>query len=353
MLGKKKDVIAIDIGSSSIKLVEISESKRGYTLTNFGMAELHPETIVDGAIMDTAAVVDAIQSLVSGLKIKVKDVVTSVSGNAVRIQKISLPTMSQSELEESIQWEAEQYIPFDISDVNIDFQILDTLDDGSGQMEVILAAAKKDVINEYVAVITEAGLSVVIMDVDCFALENMYDVNYQFETGDTIALVNIGASLTNINIMKNGISSFTRDISSGGNQYTEELQKRFSISYDEAEALKVGKGGGKDIPNDEIIKVIDQVSGDIVASEIQKTFDYFLSQGTADTVNKIYLGGGTSKTNNLPRLIQDKSGIVVEKINPFANVEYNERHFDAAYIQDIAPYGAVGVGLALRKVGDR
>ena len=351
MIGKKKDVVALDIGSSSIKLVEISESKRGYNLTNFGMAELHPETIVDGAIMDTAAVVDAIQSLVTGLKIRVRDVVTSVSGNAVRIQKITLPTMSQDELEESIQWEAEQYIPFDISDVNIDFQILDTLDDGSGQMEVILAAAKKDIINEYVAVISEAGLNVAIVDVDSFALENMYDVNYQFDTGDVIALVNIGASLTNINIIKNGISAFTRDISSGGNQYTEELQKRFSISYDEAESLKLGKGG-KDLPRDEVIKVINQVSGEIVSAEIQKTIDYFLSQGTSDSVNKIYLSGGTSKTSGLSKNIQDKSGITTELVNPFANIDFNEKLFDAAYIQDIAPFGAIGVGLAIRREGD-
>jgi type IV pilus assembly protein PilM len=352
MLGRKKDVVGIDIGSSSIKLVEVREASRGYQLTNFGIAELHPETIVDGAIMDTAAVVDAIGSLVSGLKVKVKDVVTAVSGNAVRIQKISLPSMTKEELEESIQWEAEQYIPFDISDVNIDFQILDTLEDGSGQMEVILAAAKKDVINEYVAVISEAGLNVVIVDVDCFALENMFDVNYQFETGDIIALVNVGASFTNINIIKNGMSAFTRDIASGGNQYTEELQKRFSISYDDAEALKLGKGG-KDIPRDEMKKVIDQVSGDLVASEIQKTIDYFLSQGGHHSVSKMYLSGGTSKTVGLPKVIADKTAIPIEIINPFANIDYSEKLFDAAYIQEIAPFGSVGVGLALRRLGDR
>jgi type IV pilus assembly protein PilM len=352
MFGRKKDVIGIDIGSSSIKLVEIKEVKKGYQLTNFGIAELHPETIVDGAIMDTAAVVDAIGSLVSSLKVKIRDVVTSVSGNAVRIQKISLPSMSKEELEESIQWEAEQYIPFDISDVNIDFQILDTLDDGSGQMEVILSAAKKDVINEYVAVISEAGLNVVIVDVDCFAIENMFDVNYQFETGDIVALVNIGASFTNINIMKNGMSAFTRDIASGGNQYTEELQKRFSISYDDAEALKLGKGG-KNISRDDMKKVIDQVSGDLVASEIQKTIDYFLSQGAHHSINKVYLSGGTSKTPGLPKIIADKTGISIEIINPFANIDYNEKLFDTAYIQEIAPFGSVGVGLALRRVGDR
>ena len=351
MLGRKKDVIAIDIGSSSIKLVEVKDTKRGYNLTNFGIAELHPETIVDGAIMDTAAVVDAIQSLVSGLKVKVRDVATSISGNAVRIQKITLPSMTQEELEESIQWEAEQYIPFDISDVNIDFQIVDTLEDGSGQMEVMLAAAKKDVVNEYIAVISEAGLNVVILDVDCFALENMFDVNYQFETGDVIALVNIGSSFTNINIMKNGTSAFTMDISSGGNQYTEELQKRFSISYDEAESLKLGKGGG-DISKEELLNVINQVSGDMVATEIGKTIDYFLSQGAGDSVNKIFLSGGTSKTHGLSRTIQDKSGITVEQVNPFANIEFNDKLFDVSYIQEIAPFGAVGVGLALRRVGD-
>jgi type IV pilus assembly protein PilM len=302
--------------------------------------------------MDTAAVVDAIQSLVTGLKVKTRDVITSVSGNAVRIQKITLPTMTHGELEESIQWEAEQYIPFDIADVNVDFQILDTLDDGSGQMEVMLAAAKKDIINEYIAVIGEAGLNAVIMDIDAFALENMYDVNYQFDTGDIIALVDIGASLTNINILKNGISAFTRDISSGGNQYTEELQKRFSISYDEAESLKLGKGG-KSFPREDVVKVLDQVSGEIIASEIQKTVDYFLSQSSSDSVSKLYLSGGTSKTHGLTKLIQDKTGVNSEMVNPFANIDFNERLFDAGYIQEIAPFGAVGVGLALRREGDR
>jgi len=352
MFGKRKDVIGLDIGSSSIKLIEVSESKHGYNLTNFGMAMLHPETIVDGAIMDNSAVVDAIRSLVMGLKVKTRDVVTSVSGNAVRIQKITLPTMTRDELEESIMWEAEQYIPFDISDVHIDFMILDSLDDGSGQMEVMLAAAKKDIVNEYITVVSEAGLNVVIMDVDVFAIENMYDINYQFDTGDVIALVNIGASLTNINIIKNGVSAFTRDISSGGNQYTEELQKRFSISYDEAEALKLGKGG-KDISRDEVTKVVNQISGDVISTEIQKTIDFFLSQGTTHTISKVYLSGGTSKTQGLTKIIQDKSGITTELVNPFANIEFNDKLFDVNYIRDIAPFSAVGVGLALRREGDK
>src|SRR3990172_1464140 len=245
LFGKPKGLIGLDIGSSSIKLCELKETKKGYHLQNFGIAPLPPEVIVDGQLMNSSAVVDAIQTLVRDRKIKVKEVATSVSGTAVIIKKIKLPAQSPEELSESIKWDAEQYVPFDINYVNLDYQILHPGDE-EGQMEVMLVAAKKDFINDYVAVVKEAGLNPVVMDVDAFALENMYEINYAIQEGEVLALVNIGASTININVTKGGMVVFTRDVTAGGNAFTEEIQKQLGVSFEEAETLKIGGSSGAD-----------------------------------------------------------------------------------------------------------
>ena len=240
ILGKKKDVIGLDIGSSSIKLVELNKGKDGYKLQNLGISPLPPEAIVDGALMDSVTIIDTIRDLLSNTKSKRKDAVTSVSGHSVIVKKITLPFMTVAELEESIQWEAERYIPFDINDVNIDFQIFGSNPENQDLMDVVLVAAKKDIINDYVSVIMESGLNPVIIDIDSFALENMLAINYEIDKDETVAVANVGASITNINILKNNISGFTRDIFKGGNQITEEIQRQLHIDYEEAERIKVG-----------------------------------------------------------------------------------------------------------------
>src|SRR5512136_2840962 len=208
-LGKKKDVVGLDIGSSSIKLVELNRGKGGFKLQNLGLSALPPEAIVDGALMDSVTIIDAIRDLVSTTKTKRKDVVTSVSGHSVIVKKITLPLMTEAELEESIQWEAERHIPFDINDVNIDFQIVGYGSENPDLMDVILVAAKKDMINDYVSVIMESGLNPVLVDIDAFAAENMLAINYDIDKDDTVAIANIGASVTTINILRNNISAFT------------------------------------------------------------------------------------------------------------------------------------------------
>jgi type IV pilus assembly protein PilM len=157
----------------------------------------------------------------------------------VIVKKVSLPAMSREELDEQIRWEAEQYIPFDVNEVNLDFQILGGGND-DGQMEVLLVAAKKDLIDDYVQVIHEAGLVPVAIDVAAFAVENAFEANYDVSPGQTVALVNVGAQVVNINIVSNGVPCFTRDITTAGNQYTEEIQKALSISFGEAERIKLG-----------------------------------------------------------------------------------------------------------------
>ncbi len=242
LFGKKKGLVGVDIGSSAVKAVELKPGGKGdaeFQLLNIGMEPLPPEAIVDGAIMDSGAVIDAVQRLFTAQKIKTSDVATSVSGNAVIVKKISLPQMSPEELAESIHWEAEQYIPFDIQDVALDYEVIEG-SGGGGNMDVLLVAVKKDKISDYTSAISQAGKTPSVVDVDVFALQNCYEVNYGTDPGRVIALLNVGASIMNINIIKGSTSIFNRDIAVGGNQYTDAIQKDLNISFDQAEALKRG-----------------------------------------------------------------------------------------------------------------
>jgi len=351
ILGRKKGVIGLDIGSSSIKLVELGESKSAYKLQNLGIAPLPPEAIVDGALMDSVTIIDAIRELIANTKARTKDVITSVSGHSVIVKKITLPLMSDSELEESIQWEAERYIPFDINEVNIDFQIFGSNSENPEVMDVVLVAAKKDIINDYVSVIIESGLNPVIIDVDAFAIENMLSVNYEMEKDETVAMANVGASITNMNILKNNMTAFTRDIFKGGNQITEEIQRQLHIDYDEAEKIKVGSK--IDAASHSIIQEVLRSASESLAIEIGNSIEFFQSTTTYEKISKLYLSGGGSKIKDFDIVLQQQIGIPVEIVNPFKKIEYNEKSFDIEYLREIGPMMAVGVGLATRKVGDR
>jgi len=351
ILGRKKGVIGLDIGSSSIKLVELVESKNTYKLQNLGIAPLPPEAIVDGALMDSVTIIGAIRELIANTKAKTKDVITSVSGHSVIVKKITLPLMSDSELEESIQWEAERYIPFDINEVNIDFQIFGSSSENPEVMDVVLVAAKKDIINDYVSVIIESGLNPVIIDVDSFAIENMLSVNYEMEKDETVAMANVGASITNINILKNNMTAFTRDIFKGGNQITEEIQRQLHVDYEEAEKIKVGSK--IDATSQSIIQEVLKSASESLAIEIGNSIEFFQSTTTYEKISKLYLSGGGSKIKDFDIVLQQHIGIPVEIVNPFKKIEYSEKNFDLEYLREIGPMMAVGVGLATRKVGDR
>jgi len=351
MWGKKRDVIGLDIGCSSIKLVELREDKKGYTLQNLAISPLPSEAIVDGALMDSVTIIDAIRDVIANSKTKARDVVTSVSGHSVIVKKISLPFMTEAELEESIQWEAERYIPFDINDVNIDFQIFGAAPENPEVMDVVLVAAKKDMINDYVSIIMEAGLNPVIIDIDSFALENMLAINYDIAKEETVAIVNVGASVANINIVKNNISAFTRDIFKGGNQITEEIQRQLHVDHEEAERIKVGSK--VDLTSQSVIEDVLKTASESLAVEIGNSLDFFQSTTTYEKIGKLYLSGGGSKIKDFDMTLQQQIGIPVEIANPFKKVEYSGKAFDLEYLREIGPIMAVGVGLASRKVGDR
>jgi type IV pilus assembly protein PilM len=350
ILGKKKNVIGLDIGSSSVKLVELREGKNGFKLQHLAISPLPPEAIVDGALMDSVTIIDTIRDLVTSTT-KTRDVATSVSGHSVIVKKITLPFMTETELEDSIQWEAERHIPFDINDVNLDFQILGPGSENPDLMDVILVAAKKDIINDYVSVIMEAGLSPVVVDIDAFALENMVGVNYDIDRDEIVAVANVGASVTNINILKNNISAFTRDVFKGGNQITEEIQRQLHVDYEEAEKIKVGQK-----PDPSAQGVVDGVlksASESLAVEIGNSVDFFQSTSTYQKISKLFLSGGGSKIKEFDMILQQQIGVPVEMANPFKRIEYSEKDFDLEYLRDIGPVMAVGVGLASRKVGDR
>jgi type IV pilus assembly protein PilM len=350
-LSRAKSIVGLDIGSSSIKLLELREAKTGYQVANFGVEPLPHETIVDSTIMNAPAVVGAIRKLISTYQIKTRQVCTSVSGHSVIIRKITLPLMTEEEIEGNIQWEAEQYIPFDINEVNIDWQRLESESDEQESQDVLLVAVKRDMVNDYVSVVAEAGLEPSIIDIDAFCIQNMFEMNHEPQKGKVHALVNIGGSVININIVRNGNSVFTRDMSIGGNHFTEEIQKQLGVSFDEAEQMKISLGSGSDREK-EIRDVIDSISSSI-ALEIQRSLDFFTATSSVGHISKVYLCGGASKTPGLPGIIENQVGIPVDMINPFANIEVNPKNFDADYIADVAPYAGVAVGLALRRVGDK
>jgi type IV pilus assembly protein PilM len=352
LFGKKKGLVGVDIGSSAVKAVELKvggKGDAGFQLLNIGMEPLPPEAIVDGAIMDSGAVIDAIQRLFQDNKIKTSDVATGVSGNAVIVKKISLPQMTPDELQESIHWEAEQYIPFDIQDVSLDYEVIEGGGSG-GNMDVLLVAVKKDKIGEYRSAIEQAGRNAAIVDVDLFALQTCYEINYGVDPGRVVALLNIGASTMNVNVVKGSNTVFQRDIAAGGNQYTDAIQKDLNLSFEQAEALK--KGEQVEGASPEGLHPILQAVSENIAMEIQKTFDFFRATSQEDRIDQIFLSGGTAKIHGLRDLLQDRFG-PVELLNPFLNVTYSEKDFNPDYIEDIAPSAAIAVGLAARRVGDR
>jgi type IV pilus assembly protein PilM len=350
---KPKSVVGLDIGSSAVKAVELKATANSYRVAAFGSQPVPPDSIVDGAIIDAGAVADAIRRLFEGNKaFKAKDVCASLSGNAVIVKKITLPIMTQAELDESIYWEAEQYIPFDVQDVNLDYQILDpgTGLDSRGSMEVLLVAAKKDKIGDYTGVIAQAGRHAVVVDVDAFALQNAYEMNYGFEPGQVVVLLNAGASAINVNILHGEQSVFTRDVSVGGNAYTEALQKDLDLPYEAAEQLK--KGIPVDGATFEEARSIIRAITDNVLLEVQKTFDFFKATASSDHIDKIVVSGGASRVEGFYEMLAERFGTPVEEFDPFKTIAWDAKKMDVDFAE-AASTGAVAVGLALRRVGDR
>jgi type IV pilus assembly protein PilM len=346
---RAKSLVGLDIGSSSVKAIELKPAGKGFRVSAIGVESVPPDSIVDGAIIDGGAVADAVRRLFANKKFKAKDVVASLSGNSVIVKKITLPTMTEAELSESIYWEAEQYIPFDIQDVNLDYEILDS--GAQGQMEVLLVAAKKDKIADYTNVISQAGKTPVIVDVDVFALQNAFEANYGFEPGAVVAILNAGASAININILSGSQSVFTRDVSMGGNAFTEAVQKELNLPYESAEQLK--KGQDVDGATYEDARAVLRAMTDNVLLEVEKTFDFFKATASNDRIDRIMLCGGASRVEGFAESLRERFATEVEQFDPFRQVGMDAKKVGIDNADDYGPVAAVAMGLALRKVGDR
>jgi type IV pilus assembly protein PilM len=346
LFSKNKPLVGLDIGSSAVKAVELTRSKKGFQVTGFACEALSPDAVVDGAIMDAPVVADTIKRTFSGGKFKLKTVATGVSGHSVIVKRVVVPASTPAEVETAIQFDAEQYIPFEIEDVNLDYQVVgkgNTSSDEPGT-EVVLVAAKKDKIQNQTNVISLSGRNPEVVDIDAFALQNAYETNYRPSPNATIALINIGASLSNINITKGGLPLFIRDVSVGGNQYTDILQKELQLNFQEAEDLKLGRTAGSDA---EMVQPLLESITDMLIMEIQKTFDFFRETYPTESITQVVISGGTSSMPGIAEKIQETFGYPTEVMNPFRSITISPK-VDAARVASLGPALAVAVGLALR-----
>jgi type IV pilus assembly protein PilM len=349
VFGKKKSVAGLDIGSSSVKMVELEGKGGSYNLAGLGFENLPDETIIDGQIMELNTVSDVIQKVCANHNIKAERVVTGVSGHSVIIKNIVLPAMSDEELEESIDWHAEEHVPYDLADVSLDYQVTGRTSDST---QVLIAACKRERIDNVRQAIQLAGKEPAVIDVDTFALQNCYEMNYQPDESHVVTLLNIGASTMNVNIVKGNRSLFSRDITIGGSQFTDVLQRSLGLSYQQAEAVKRGVVNAADGVEEKAIEPLMSNVTEIVAMEIQKTFDFYraTTEDNQTVVQKILISGGGSKLQGLAMDLSARLELPVEVLNPFRNVSVDERKFDRGYLNEIMPEMAVAVGLAMRGV---
>jgi type IV pilus assembly protein PilM len=349
LFGKKKSVAGLDIGSSSIKMVELEGKANNLNLVSLGFQNLPADTIIDGQIMELNVVSDAIQSVCNTNAVSSASVVTGVSGHSVIIKNIVLPPMSAEELEESIDWHAEEHIPYDLADVSLDYQITGQSPDAT---KVLIAACKRERIDNVRQAIQLAGKEPAVIDVDTFALQNCYELNYQPDESQVVTLLNIGASTMNVNIVKGTTSLFTRDITVGGSQFTDVLQRSLGLSYQQAEAVKRGAAANVEGVEEKSIEPLMNNVTEIVAMEIQKTFDFYraTTEDNETVVQKILISGGGSKLQGLAQDLSARLELPVEVLDPFRNIKVDSRKFDPGYLSDIMPEMAVAVGLAMRGV---
>src|SRR5947208_1178718 len=343
-----KSMVGVDIGSSSVKAVELQGKNGDFQLVSLGYESLEPDSVVDDEIMELNSVSNAISNIFNEHKIKTNRVAAGVNGHSVIVKNIMLPQMSSAELQESFAWHAEEHIPFDITDVTLDYHVTGTTDDA---IHVLMAACKRDKVANLKQTIQLAGKQPVVVDVDAFALQNCYELNYDPQAGQVVALLNIGASTTNINILNGNRSVFTRDASFGGNQYTSLLQKELGLTFEQAEQVKRGMplpGGTEDR---EIAPILETVS-DILALEIQKTMDFYRAtvEDGSSAVERILVSGGGSKLKGLVEFLSKRFEMPVEMFDPFRKIRVDSRGFDPEYMREIVPEMAIAVGLALRGV---
>jgi type IV pilus assembly protein PilM len=352
-MAEGKPLVGVDIGATSVKACQLKETRKGFGLLRFGFQTLEPQTIVDRHIMNAQAVVEALARVFNDSKIKQREVALSVSGQSVISRKITVPIMTTAELDEQIQWEAENHIPFDIKDVNVDYEILRRRPE-AGQMDLLLVAAKRDEINDYVQIARQAKLRPLVVDIDAFTIQNLFEYNRGLPPDQTFAIINVGATQASINIVSRGTSAFTRDIANGGNYLTEQIIKQMGVPYEQAEELKIAASqahAASGLPP-RLMQVIESVC-DTIAGEIQRSLDFYLATSGEERISRVYLTGGTANLPQLAEAIGRRSRVAVEQVQPLERIPVEAREVNRDALGQRASQLSVALGLAMRKTKEK
>ncbi len=349
-LSENTPLVAIDIGSHSIKMAQMGGTGKKFELLNFSVMPLKEDSIVDGVIREPDEIVETLAKMIKLEKVDTRYAVASIAGEAVIIKKIRVPKMTAEELKENIASEAEQYIPFDIDDVSIDFQLLESSDSEKSEnpdtMEILLVAVQRDLVDSLTDILYDAGLKPAIIDLDVFAMVNACELGVDLETGGVVAVIDLGESFSHLNIIEEGCTAYTRDIPLGGNYCTKKLMSKFNLSHKEAVKLKLGKIPAE-LNDDEVVEVIVQ-SFEKIIDEVQKAFEFF-STTSKNPVERVYITGGGALIRGMESLFSHHLNTSVEILNPMKGIKVNNRKFDQGMIDTLGPLSTVALGLAARK----
>jgi type IV pilus assembly protein PilM len=352
MLRKRsRATVALDIGSNIVKCLRMEHTDEGPILTNFAMVDMLPEAIVEGEIMDRDIVVEAVRECLGRAAIQDDYVVSAVGGRSVIVKKIIMDKMTAADAQEAILWEAEQHVPFDIDDICIDFQILKD-DVGANQMEILLVAAKKETIQSHAELLREAGLTPAVIDVDAFAVQNSWEATNGGASEEVVGLLNVGADVTSICVVQQGVPYFTRDLAVGTNRFVEEIQKDFGVGHDEARQIVANPGEDESIEVSKLIEIVEDVAEDL-STGIERSLSFLRTSGDAETIDRVVLTGGGARFPGLGEYLADRHGFTVEVGNPLQGLAYEEDVFLDHDADKVAPLLSVSVGLGLRTRGDK
>ncbi len=348
-MAEGKNLVGVDIGASSIKVVQLKESRKRLGVVRYGYAPLPPQTIVDGHVMNRGAVIEALAKIFVDNKISTRDVAVGVYGQSVIVRKITVPMMSAAELDEQITWEAEQHIPFDIKVMSIDYEVLRKRPE-AGQMDLLLVAAKKDEINDYASIIKEAKLKPVVVDINAFTVQNIFEYIHGLPDDQTIALLNVGASLSSLNIVSRGVSAFTREVTNAGNTITEEIQRQLNIPFEQAEQIKITAASGSVPP--QVHQIIAQAC-EALAGEIQRSLDFYLATSGEAEIGRVYVCGGSAYLGALVQAIEKRARVPVMMLDPLASLTAEAGKVNEQDMRTRSSQLTVAVGLALRTDKER
>ena len=349
-MGEGKNLVGLDIGASSIKVVQLKEKAKRFSVVRYAYAPLPPQTIVDGHIMNSSVVTETLQRLFKDARIAQKEVAIGVYGQSVIVRKITVPMMTAEELEEQISWEAEQHIPFDIKEMSVDYEVLRRRPE-AGHMDLLLVAAKKAEINDFAGIIREAKLKPVVVDINAFTIQNVFEYSQGLPSDGSIALLNVGASLSSLNIVSRGVSAFTREITNAGNSVTEEIQKQLGVPFDQAELYKLGSAQPHTVPP-QVHAAIGQAC-ETLAGEIQRSLDFYLATSGDAEISRVHLCGGSAYLGPLALAIEKRARVPVTVFDPLANLGVDPKALNEADLRSRATQFVVAVGLALRSEKER